>query len=165
MGWWVGYPDGGRTSRRQMFNHRLGRLVVGGSVVVVGCGVVVVVGGIVVVEMTKNEQAGRRGWGLTLSFRLLFCFFFFGGEKKQKKVESVVVVQRMPFSSFWPGFHNRCLKGEKEEQNKKNSSRFNRTTHGCFACQHSQFFLVFLASSFNTIPATGFIAAFKPGCA
>lgn len=37
-----------------MFNHRLGRLVVGGSVVVVGCGVVVVVGGIVVVEMTKK---------------------------------------------------------------------------------------------------------------
>lgn len=101
-----------------MFNHRLGRLVVGGSVVVVGCGVVVVVGGIVVVEMTKNEQAGRRGWGLTLSFRLLFCFFFWEGRKKQKKVESVVVVQRMPFSSFWPGFHIRCLKGEKEEQKK-----------------------------------------------
>lgn len=120
MGWWVGYPGGGRTSRRQMFNHRLGRLVVGGSVVVVGCGVVVVVGGIViVVEMTKNEQAGRRGWGLTLSFRLLFCFFFWEGRKKQKKVESVVVVQRMPFSSFWPGFHVRCLRGEKEEQNKK----------------------------------------------
>lgn len=135
------------------------------SVVVLLSSVVVLLSLVFVVEMTKNEQAGRRGWGLTLSFRLLFCFFFLEGRKKQKKVESVVVVvQRMPFSSFWPGFHIRCLKGEKEEQ-KKTSSRFNRTTHGCFACQHSQFFLVFLASSFNTIPATGFIAAFKPGCA
>lgn len=111
-----------------------------------------------------SKQAGAGGVSLFLSV----CFFvsFFGGEKKQKKVESVVVVvQRMPFSSFWPGFHVRCLKGEKGRTKQKNSSRFNRTTHGCFACQHSQFFLVFLASSFNTIPATGFIAAFKPGCA
>lgn len=91
------------------------------SVVVLLSSVVVLLSLVFVVEMTKNEQAGRRGWGLTLSFRLLFCFFFLEGRKKQKKVESVVVVvvQRMPFSPFWPGFHNRCLRGEKEEQNKK----------------------------------------------
>lgn len=111
-----------------------------------------------------SKQAGAGGVSLFLSV----CFFvsFFGGEKKQKKVESVVVVvQRMPFSSFWPGFHNRCLKGEKEEQNKK-------THHGSTGrhtvvsrVNTANSFLVFLASSFNTIPATGFIAAFKPGCA
>lgn len=65
-----------------------------------------------------SKQAGAGGVSLFLSV----CFFvsFLEGRKKQKKVESVVVVvQRMPFSSFWPGFHVRCLRGEKEEQNKK----------------------------------------------
>lgn len=84
-----------------MFNHRLGRLVVGGSVVVVGCGLVVVVGGIVVVEMTKNEQAGRRGWGLTLSFRLLFCFFFWRGEKNKRKSSRLLLLySECPFLLF-----------------------------------------------------------------
>lgn len=83
-----------------MFNHRLGRLVVGGSVIVVGCGVVVVVGGIVVVEMTKNEQAGRRGWGLTLSFRLLFCFFFWRGEKNKRKSSRLLLYSKCPFLLF-----------------------------------------------------------------
>lgn len=78
-----------------MFNHRLGRLVVGDSVVVV-----VVVGGIVVVEMTKNEQAGRRGWGLTLSFRLLFCFFFWRGEKNKRKSNRLLLYSECPFLLF-----------------------------------------------------------------
>lgn len=83
-----------------MFNHRLGRLVVGGSVVVVGCGVVVV-GGVSVVEMTKNEQAGRRGWSLTLSFRLLFCFFFWRGEKNKRKSSRLLLLySECPFLLF-----------------------------------------------------------------
>lgn len=54
------------------------------SVVVLLSSVVVLLSLVFVVEMTKNEQAGRRGWGLTLSFRLLFCFFFWRGEKTKE---------------------------------------------------------------------------------
>lgn len=84
-----------------MFNHRLGRLVVGDSVVVVVVGGgVVVVGGVIVVEMTKNEQAGRRGWGLTLSFRLLFCFFLEGRKNKRKSSRLLLLYSECPFLLF-----------------------------------------------------------------
>jgi len=135
------------------------------SVVVLLSSVVVLLSLVFVVEMTKNEQAGRRGWGLTLSFRLLFCFFFWRGEKTKESRVGCCCCTANALFFFLAWIPCSLLERRKGRTKQKNSSRFNRTTHGCFACQHSQFFLVFLASSFNTIPATGFIAAFKPGCA
>lgn len=62
--------------------------------------VVVLLSLVFVVEMTKNEQAGRRGWGLTLSFRLLFCFFFWRGEKNKRKSSRLLLYSECPFLLF-----------------------------------------------------------------
>lgn len=71
------------------------------SVVVLLSSVVVLLSLVFVVEMTKNEQAGRRGWGLTLSFRLLFCFFFGRGEKNKRKSSRLLLLySECPFLLF-----------------------------------------------------------------
>lgn len=86
-----------------MFNHRLGRLVVGDSVVVVVVGGgVVVVGGVIVVEMTKNEQASRQarvGSHSFFPFAFLFLFFL-EGRKNKRKSSRLLLYSECPFLLF-----------------------------------------------------------------